>query len=151
MNPQATAPGNGSTQGNRAMVPISPRIVFFTLGIVRSVRGCDAETVLNSVGDATHPHFLRWVFNVAVKPGGRHDLRFWKNEIWGSAGKWAEPGNVIAQILGGRQSFPRGEIEVQWVLTSTTLSRLIRAKELAEENGELPRASLAAFLERRLQ
>lgn len=131
---------------------ISARIVLVTLEAVRMERGCDAESVLNCVGDATHPKFLRWVFNVAVKPAGDiRELRFWKDEVIGDVSKWAEPKNIIAKILGTRRTFPRGEIEVQWTVNAMTISRLVRTGELTEVNRELTRASLAAFLERRLQ
>jgi hypothetical protein len=122
------------------------------LGTVRIIRGCDAESVFNCVSDATHPKFLRWVFNVAVNPACKtRDLRFWKDELTGEVNKWAEPESIIAKILATRRSFPRGEIEVQWAISAQTISRLVRAGELAEVNHELTRASLAAFLERRLQ
>jgi hypothetical protein len=132
---------------------VHPRIVFVTLSVVRIMRGCDAETVLKCIGDGTNPQCLRWVFNVAVNGNNskRRELRFWREEIWGNASKWTEPQIVIGEILGARQSFPRGEIEVQWLLGHNTISRLVRAGELTEVNHELPRAGLAEFLERRLQ
>lgn len=135
---------------------ISARTVLVTLETVRIARGCDAESVLNCVGDATHPKFLRWVFNVGVKPDGDiRELRFWKDEVVGdevtSPSKWFSTSQAIAKILGARRTFPRGEIEVQWTINATTISRLVRTGELAEVNHELTRASLAAFLERRLQ
>ena len=131
---------------------ISPRIVFVTLGVVRAALGCTAESVLKSVGDATHPHFLRWVFDVSPATDRRaRELRFWKEELLGKADKWAAPQTIIPQILGTRKNFPRGEIEVQWVVNATTIGRLIRAGELAETEQGVTRASLAAFLERRLQ
>jgi hypothetical protein len=88
---------------------------------------------------------------VAVKLARNRELRFWKDEIFGDVDKWAEPEIVIGKILGERRSFPRTEIEIQWTITAQTVSRLVRAGELAEVNNKLTRASLAAFLERRLQ
>jgi hypothetical protein len=130
----------------------SPRVCLVDIGVVRAARGCDAESVLKCVCDSTHPKFLRWVFNIAVKPAGKiRELRFWKDELTGEVNKWDEPKSVIAKILGTVGSFPRGEIEVQWTITAQTVSRLVRAGELAEVNHKLTRASLAAFLERRLQ
>jgi hypothetical protein len=142
-----------SENGRSSVIYGSPRIVFVTLSVVRIVRGCDAETVLNCIGDATNPQCLRWVFNVAVNANNpkRRELRFWKQEVWGDVSKWTDPKIVIAEILGARQSFPRGEIEVQWLLGHNTISRLASTGELKEVNRELPRAGLAAFLERRLQ
>lgn len=126
------------------------------LEAVRLARGCDAEAVLKSVGDATHPKWLRWVFNLAAQPDSRRDLRFWIEELRedgqrGSVDKWTNPKTVIAKILGSRRGFPRGEIERQWTFSSNTIARLVRAGELAEAGRELTRESLAAFLERRLQ
>ncbi len=135
-----------------AVSAINPRIVFVTLEVIRAVRGCDAETVLKSIGDATRPNLLRWVFDVSPSVGRKiRELRFWKAEIWSHADKWAAPEVIIPQILGTRQGFSRGEIEIQWVVNSTTISRLVNAGELTEVNHKLTRASLAAFLERRLQ
>ena len=142
---------------------ISARASLITLEAVRIARGCDAESVLNCVGDATHPKFLRWVFNVALLADGQiRELRFWKDEVIGQlndgahgvtrpTSKWAEPAVVIGKILGERRTFPRGEIEIAWCVNATTIGRLVRIRELAEHNRQLTRASLAAFLERRLQ
>ena len=163
---RATAP----IQQRCLPLEISARSALVTLETVRITRGCDAESVLNCVGDATHPKFLRWVFNVALLAEGQiRELRFWKDEVLEAAqqhrptangradlpvclvDKWAEPMTVINKILGNRQSFPRGEIEVQWTINATTISRLVKAGELTEFNKALTRASLADFLQRRLQ
>jgi len=139
---------------------ISARCTLVTLEFVRNLRGCDAESVLNCVGDATHPKFLLWVFDVGVqalacREKGRRELRFWKEEVLGEMGHKLklelQPAAVAARILGSRQEFPRGEIEIQWTINAMTIARLIRAGELTEVNHKLTRASLAAFLERRLQ
>jgi hypothetical protein len=136
---------------------ISPRVRLVSIGMVRTIRGCDADTVLKCVEDATHPNFLRWVFNVAVKPAGIRNLRFWRDELAGNVDKWAEPKTVIEKILGDRHSFPRRELAASWSLSRVTISRLVRAGELVEVAGrkgqarEVTRASLAAFLKRRLQ
>jgi len=141
----------GPTQRKLPLV-VSARVTLVDLGTVRVARGCDAESVFDCVGDATHPKFLRWVFNVAVNPDGDiRELRFWEEEIFGTADKWCEPRTAIARILGNRRSFPRGEIEVAWNINATTISRLVRAGEITEVNRVVTRASLAAFLERRLQ
>ncbi len=137
---------------SRTGLLISPRVRLVNIGTVSTIRGCDAEAVLRSVADSTHPKFLRWVFNIAQKSSGRiRDLRFWKDELCGDVDKWAEPENIIEKILGDRQSFPRGEIEVQWTVSATTMSTLVRSGEITEVNHKLTRASLAAFLKRRLQ
>jgi hypothetical protein len=135
---------------------ISARSVLITLESVRIARGCDAESVLDCVGVATHPRFLRWVFDLSARANSKiRELRFWKDEVIcpddKQVYKFADPRVMIANIVPARELFPRGEIEVQWTINATTISRLVRAGELQEINGKLTRASLAAFLERRLQ
>jgi hypothetical protein len=142
---------------------LSARCALVTLEFVRNLRGCDAESVLNCVGDTTHPKFLRWVFNVALVSGDefRRELRFWKDEVLANGNaadgrssfdlQQLEASTVIRRILGERRTFPRGEIEVQWTINATTIGRLVRARELSEVNKQLTRSSLAQFLQRRLQ
>ena len=89
---------------------------------------------------------------MALNPAGRiRDLRFWKDELCSEVNKFADPQNVIEKILGGRRDFPRGEVEIQWTISAMTISNLVRAGEITEVNHKLTRASLAAFLQRRLQ
>jgi hypothetical protein len=151
---------NGNPKSNLPPRPeffINQRVQLVGINMVRTIRGCDAVTVLKCVEDATRPNFLRWVFNVAVKPAGIRHLRFWKDELGGTVDKFADPKTVIEKILGDRRSIPRGELAARWSLSRVTISRLVRAGELVEVAGrkgqarELTRASLAAFLKRRLQ
>ena len=130
---------------------INPRVRLVDIAIVRSVRGCDAESVLASVCDLTHPQCLRWVFNISQRPTGIRNLRFWADEILGPVDKLAEPDDIIEKILPRRPAFPRTEIEIQWTVSAWTISRLVRAGEITETNHRLSRASLAEFLKRRLQ
>jgi hypothetical protein len=150
------------TQQRNLPLEISARCSLVTLEFVRNVRGCDAETVLNCVADATHPKCLRWVFNLAVDASDerRRELRFWKDEVLASnvdlapgikLSPFAPVDQVINRILGERRNFPRGEIEVQWTIHSSTIARLIRNGELTEVSHYITRDSLAAFLTRRLQ
>ena len=141
---------NNCTTRNVPMTPGS-RVKLVGISVVRAVRGCDARTVRKSVGDATHRNFIRWAFDVAGKPARNRELRFWRDEIIGNVDKWAEPEIVIGKILGDRKSFPRTEIEIQWTMSAISISQLVRDGEITEANHELTRASLAAFLERRLQ
>jgi len=144
----------------------SPRVCLVPVSLVRALRGCDADRAISGVGDPRHPQFLRWVFDVAARPGRTRELRFWKEEIlahhaagWrppvGSrntpSDKSCPPSVAIARILGNRPDFRRGEIEVQWTMSRVTVLALIRAGEITEVNHRLTRASLAEFLERRLQ
>jgi len=141
---------NNCTTRNVPMTPGS-RVKLVGISVVRAVRGCDARTVRKSVGDATHRNFIRWAFDVAGKPARNRELRFWRDEIIGNVDKWAEPEIVIGKILGDRKSFPRTEIEIQWTMSAISISQLVRDGEITEANHELTRASLAAFLKRRLQ
>jgi hypothetical protein len=141
---------NKSTTRN-VPIEVSARVKLVTISMVRAVRGCDARTVRKSVGDAMHPNFIRWAFDVAGKPARNRELRFWKDEIFGDVDKWAEPAIVIGKILGDRKSCPRTEIEIQWTMSAISISHLVRAGEFTEVNHELTRSSLAAFLKRRLQ
>jgi hypothetical protein len=131
------------------------RCTLVSLEFVRSFRGCDAEAVLSAVADGTNPHCLRWVFNLAVKAdaSARRELRFWKDEIMRpeTVDRAARPETVIDRILGERAAFSRTALEVQWTLNATTISRLVRHREFIERNRMITRASLAAFLLRRLQ
>ncbi|MDE2105025.1 MAG: hypothetical protein KGL39_47745 [Patescibacteria group bacterium] len=144
--------GPGGTHQRPLPLEISARCTLVTLEMVRSHRGCDAESVLAAVADATHPRCLRWVFDLSViVPCNRRELRFWRDEVFGQADRWGRPAEVIGKILGDRPTFPRGEIEIAWNINATTLSRLVRLRELSEVNRKLTRSSLAQFLERRLQ
>lgn len=145
-------PSTSLAQQRQLPLEVSARCTLVTLELVRNLRGCDAESVRAAVADATHPQWLRWVFDLAVDADGRkRELRFWKQDVLGLADKWAPPASIIPQILGTRERFARGEIEVAWTVHPSTLSRLVRAGELTEENHKLTRRSLAAFLNRRLQ
>lgn len=150
---EVLGPKSGTAQ-RQLPIEVSARCTLVGLDFVRNQRGCDAESVLNCVGNATHPRFLRWVFNLAVnaEDARRRELRFWKDEILleGRCDKWCEPAQAVEKILGSRRTFPRGEIEVAWTLHAATISRLIRAGEITEINRQLTRPSLAAFLTRRL-
>ena len=133
---------------------ISPRVTLVDLNTVRTLRGCDAQSVLASVADATHPQFLRWVFNLAVDEGDirRRTLRFWRDEVVDTdMDKGTEPAQAIQRILGRRPRFRRIDIEIAWTLNASTIARFVRAGEIAEQDHHLTRDSLAGFLERRLE
>jgi hypothetical protein len=136
----------------RPTLTISPRCTLVTLEFVRSLRGCDAESVRASIADATHPRCLRWVFDLSLRRDGlKRELRIWKEDALGNASRWMGVATVIRRILGTRERFARSEIEVAWTVHPTTISRLIGAGEITEVNQRITAQSLAAFLERRLQ
>lgn len=136
------------------IVPIvlSARCALVGMEFMRSLRGCDADTVLACVGVATHPQYLRWVFNVAVdaRDARRRELRFWKDEVMGLAVNRLPVADGLRRILGERAAWKRGDLEIAWTINAMTISRLVRARELTEANHGITRASLAAFLKRRL-
>jgi hypothetical protein len=129
-------------------IKVSARTMLVTLEAVRIARGCNAETVLALVDDAK----LRWVFDFAIGDTARRELRFWTREIIApeTCVNLSIP-QVINSILGGKKYFHSGEIEQQWVFSAQTIMRLRRSGEFLGGKGSLTRASLAAFLERRLQ
>ena len=137
---------------------LNDRVVLIGVSLVCAIRGCSAEDVADSIGDALHPKGIRWAFNLSINPKGRcKALRIWRNEILSECNpgfpkvdKFCSPRRVIDQILGTRQNFPRGEIERQWVLSAQTILRFVRDGEIKELNHQITRASLAALLERRL-
>ena len=123
---------------------VAGRIAFVTLATVRSRFGCAAETVLRRVDDATRPDHLRWVFNLSAAEGHRRELRFWVREIVApeSCGRLTLA-QVVDLILGRRQNFRRGELEIEWVCHPSTITGLLRAKALSLEASTIPRSSLA--------
>jgi hypothetical protein len=125
----------------------SRRIVLVPLHSVRAHFGCAAETVLRRVDDATRSDHLRWVFNVSAARGHRRELRFFAREL-------VEPetcarfrlGEVVNLILGAKENFRRGELEISWVCNHMTISALLRNKALFLHGATIPRQVLASFL-----
>jgi hypothetical protein len=157
-NPASPAPvvtDSVNEKVSRKDILVSDRVRLLDLDTVRAIRGCTTEGVLASVGDATHPVFLRWVFNMSAHTDGKiRLLRFWIAEVVGTmdpADKWASPAEVIGEILGARQRWARGELERAFLLSAQTISMLIRAGEWHEVNRQVTRQSLERFMERRLQ
>lgn len=126
---------------------ISPRVCLLPLSTVRAVRGCDAETVFALVDSGQ----LRWAFDLSARQSGTRELRFFRDEVFGDSEHGATPESVIGKILGDRSAWSRGAIEIGWTISAQAISRLVRSGEIAEANKRLTRASLAAFLKRRLQ
>lgn len=128
----------------------SERVAFVTLAAVRSRFGCAAETVLSRVDDATREDHLRWVFNLSATGGYRRELRFWVREIVApeTCGRLTLA-EVVDLILGRREHFRRGELEIEWVCNHMTISALLRSRALKLQAGKIPRSSLCAFLKTR--
>ena len=53
---------------------------------------------------------------------------------------------AITEILGQRQSFSRGDIEIQWITCSQQISNLVSHGFFKEKDNRLTRASLETFL-----
>lgn len=118
------------------------------LQTVRAVRGLNAIGVLALVDSGQ----FRFVWDVSPVVNQIPCLRFLADEIFQPdkcAGLTAE--TALELVLGYKQTFTPGEIERQWVVCHQTIMRLRHAGEIERVNGRLTRASLAAFLQRRLQ
>jgi len=129
---------------------VSRRVVLVTLDSARSHFGCNAETVLHRVDDATRPDHLRWVFNLSAAEGHRRELRFWVREIVApETCARLTLGQVVDLILGRRQNFRRGELEIEWVCNHMTISALLQTKTLKLHGATIPRYTLDNFLRTR--
>lgn len=128
----------------------NPRVVLLPMGAVRAQFACAAETVRKRVDDATRPDHLRWVFNLSAGKGLQRELRFWAREIVApETCARLKLGEVLNLILGRREYFHRGELEIEWGSEAQTISNLLRIKALTLRDTTIPRASLYAFLKSR--
>lgn len=133
-------------------IKLNARTVFVDLDTVRIVKNSlDAESIIAMVDNFTHPDHLRFVFNISPQPDPRRrELRFWATEV--IAPEFTAKFSIdeaIASILGGRETFSRTDIEMQWVCHAATVKRLIDAGEIAQEGKRIPASSLKNFLKRR--
>ena len=136
-------------------LPLSPRVPLVKLDTVIAARGEYPYAINAHVESGT----LRWVFNLAVKPGGSpRDLRFWGREVSVfAAGQFAEHAalrsagvdEVIGEILGVREKFRSGEVCLLLGICRPALKPL--RKELGRSYGYVfQRDALEQFLKRRL-
>lgn len=148
---ETLGPGAGTAHPGQTGFPVtmSQRTVLLTMETVRAVLGTDAEAVWAMVDNGG----LRWVFDISVQPAALRQLRFWTGEIVAPEQAATQtPDQVIAGILGHGESRRRGEIERQWICSAQHVMRLIKEGELDLIGPQkISRASLAAFLKRRLQ
>jgi hypothetical protein len=129
---------------------VSTRAVLVNIEAVRSVFGVAAETVLDRVDDATREDHLRWVFNLSAGDGYRRELRFWVREIIApETCTRLGLGKVVDIILGKREQFRRGELEIEWVCNHKTISALLSTKALCLHGTTVPRHALDNFLRTR--
>src|SRR5579859_1754612 len=131
-------------------VTVSARAVLVDIQAVRSLFGCAAENILHRVDDATREDHIRWVFNLSAGEGHRRELRFWVREIIAPetcAGLTL--GAVVDMILGEREQFLRGKLEIEWVCHHQTISALLRTKALNLHGTTIPRHALDNFLRTR--
>lgn len=135
----------------------SARTTLVDVQAVRAIRGIDAETVIAMLDNALHPGHLKFVFDLGqagspVRPAAtrRRCLRFWIAEI--VAPEFTARLTIdeaLDSIIGARETWRRGEVEMQWVASAQQISKLIRNGELAEEGNRILGASLRNFLRRR--
>lgn len=129
-------------------VTFAPRVKLVTLSTVRALRGEDGENVATMVDDALNAQHIRFAFNIALKPSGyARDLRFWVTELAApDLVKKFSIEQAIGEILGTKNLFTRPELEVQWVMSTTQICRLLKAKFLELKGSYITRSSLDAFL-----
>jgi len=126
----------------------SPRVRLVPIAIARWLYGIDTQAVMARVDNAVHPQHIRWAFNIGSgRAGATRELRFWVNEI-GAPEKVKKFSieQAVAEILGQRQSFSRGDIEIQWITCSQQISNLVSKGFFKEKDNRLTRASLETFL-----
>jgi hypothetical protein len=135
-------------------LPLSSRVALVKLDTVIAARGEYDYRILEHVDSGR----LRWVFDLATKPGGMRDLRFWNREVSAFAAtegaelaavRAADPRSVVNAILGGSQEFQPGEICLLLGISRPTL-RQLRGEMTATGRKRFPRAGLEQFLKRRL-
>ena len=129
-------------------VAFSPRVRLVTLSTVRAIRGVDGEKVSTMVDNMIHPQHIKFAFNISHKTGNAtRALRFWTAEL--SAPALVQKFSIeeaIREILGTRETFPRGELEIAWTCSVTQIGKLITAKLLTLKGALVTRASLETFL-----
>jgi hypothetical protein len=140
----------GNSQLGAGAIPdyltISHRVRLVTTATVCAARGVDAEAVGMMVDDVLNERHIRFAFNVSTGRAVR-ELRFFIDEIKAPAlTRKFTIHDVIARILGSRDVFRRGELELGWQMSSNLLSHLIRQNFLKTERGRLMRSTLQAFL-----
>jgi hypothetical protein len=137
-------------------LPMHPHAPLVALDTVIAARGQDADTITGHADKGV----LRWVFNVAVNPGGTvRELRFWTREVALYAARQGDghealrssnAGMVIAEILGDRKHYRPGEVCLLLGIRRPTLLSLRRQLPRCGNYSKFPRATLEKFLKRRL-
>lgn len=131
---------------------LGARTVMVNLETVRIVRNnLDAESIIAMVDNFVHPEHLQFVFNIAQRRDARRrELRFWATEI--IAPEFTAKFTIdeaIASIIGGKDTFRRSEIEMQWVCSADLIGSLVESGELVEAGNRILSTSLKNFLRRR--
>ena len=126
--------------------PVSSRTVLVGPGVARMRFGGDADAILAKIEAGQ----IQWAFDISATGARKRQWRVWIKElIVPEQTSNLNLGEALAEILGTRNSFPRGEIEVRWVLSHVHLIELLRLNELALVGKEISAASLKQFLTRR--
>jgi hypothetical protein len=149
-------PGGTSALGRDPLCPpeksvarFSPRVKLVPLAILRWLFGLDAEAVIARVDEARRAGHIRFAFDIGLGQAAR-ELRFWVKEfVAPKEAKEFSIEGVIADILGARPSFPRGELEIEWSLSAQQIGRLLRAGKISERRHLILRQSLETFLNAR--
>lgn len=139
--------------GDPIHLPLSRRVPLIKMDTVIAARGESADVI--------HAHVekgrLHWVFNVAAKPRGVRDLRFWNREIAvfsdtdrsGLTGlATADVHSVVAEILGTAKAFRPTDACLLLGIRRPTLMAL-RCELGAADSETISRQALERFLIRR--
>ncbi len=131
------------------VVMFSPRVRLVPLAIARWLLGLDAESVLARVDNELHAKHLVFAFDIsaAKSQASARELRFWVNELAvPEKTKGISIEQAIAEILGARQTFSRGDIEIQWIVSASMVGNLIQRGYFVEQGNRILRASVGKFL-----
>ena len=118
---------------------------------VRVFRPGDAESIFSMIDNALHPEHIRFAFNVGSGlPGAARELRCWTTEILAPQSvKHFTIDEALSAILGARETFSRGFIETQWIISAAHISNLVESRQLTETGNRFVNATLKNFLRSR--
>lgn len=131
------------------MNAFAPSAALVSVSIARAALGVGAAGVLAAIEDGR----IEWAFDVAVRVGGRRELRILAACLGGAAVP-RDLNGVLVSILGHqRQRFRGSEVQRILLCSSPHVKCLHEAGELSGEiighTRHITRASLAGFLRRR--
>jgi hypothetical protein len=141
----------------RDRISVSARSILTTVDGAGLILGEENETLNDMAYNGAREDHLRFVFDVGAGNRKVAELRFWtrecealKDDLKSGA---RHPNftfeNALQEIIGVREYISRGELGVQWRLSSNLLTDLIRDGALSLTGNRLLRATLENFLRKR--